>query len=238
MTFPGDSGTGLAPAAAHQSTGHVSTSGLVSRGVPLTQRVAAVGRSLASQGTAFHGKEARLECTLLGRWDAGHQEAWRVLTDLSPQAAEVCWYGLRAWIEPGFKRLKRGGWPYGHTPVWTIPRAQRRWLAIALATGWLLSVGGEAEAALPVATLPTVPGAARRQNNGWRLVGIFRQGWNLMIAALLGHQMIPVAHAVPEPWPTLPQNQCSIKTYTCKGSLPPCRRIYGQSPPPIMRIQS
>ena len=32
MTFPGDSGTGLAPAAAHQSTGHVSTSGLVSRG--------------------------------------------------------------------------------------------------------------------------------------------------------------------------------------------------------------
>ncbi|MBL8401763.1 MAG: hypothetical protein JNL00_12125, partial [Candidatus Accumulibacter sp.] len=46
---------------------------------------------------------------------------------------------------------------------------------------WLLSVGGEAEAALPVATLPvatlpTVPGAARRQNNGWRLVGIFRQG--------------------------------------------------------------
>ena len=81
-------------------------------------------------------------CTLLGRWDAGHQEAWRVLTDLSPQAAEVCWFGLRAWIEPGFKRLKRGGWPYGHTPVWTIPRAQRRWLAIALATGWLLSVGG------------------------------------------------------------------------------------------------
>jgi len=35
-----------------------------------------------------------------------------------------------------------------------------------------------------------------------------------MIAALLGHQMIPVAHAVPEPWPTLPQNQCSKKTYT------------------------
>lgn len=115
MTFPGDSGTGLAPAAAHQSTGHVSTSGLVSRGVPLTQRVAAVGRSLASQGTAFHGKEARLECTLLGRWDAGHQEAWRVLTDLSPQAAEVCWFGLRAWIEPGFKRLKRGGWPWPYT---------------------------------------------------------------------------------------------------------------------------
>lgn len=81
----------------------------------MTQRVAAVGRSLASQGTAFHGKEARLECTLLGRWDAGHQEAWRVLTDLSPQAAEVCWYGLRAWIEPGFKRLKRGGWPWPYT---------------------------------------------------------------------------------------------------------------------------
>lgn len=179
--------------------------------VPLTQRVPAVGRSFASQGTAFHSKEAKLECTLLGRWDAGHQEAWLVLTDLSPQAADVCWYGLRAWIEQGFKRLKRGGWQWQYTRMDDPARAQRLWLALALATWWLLSVGGEAEAALPAATLPTVPGAARRQNNRWRLVGIFRQGWNLIIAALLSHQMLPIAHAVPEPWPTLPQNQCSIK---------------------------
>jgi hypothetical protein len=66
----------------------------------------------------------------------------------------------------------------GNTLAWTFPRAQRLWLAIALATWWLLSVGGEAEAALPVETLPTVPGAARRQNNGGRWVGILRQGWN------------------------------------------------------------
>jgi hypothetical protein len=100
-----------------------------------------------------------------------------VLTDLSPQAADVCWYGLRAWIEQGFKRIQRGGWQWQYTRMDDPARAQRLWLAIALATWWWLSVGGEAEAALPVETLPTVPGAARRQNNGWRLVGIFRQGW-------------------------------------------------------------
>lgn len=179
--------------------------------IPLSQLVPAVGRSFASQGTAFHSKEAKLECTLLGRWDAGHQEAWLVLTDLSPQAADVCWYGLRAWIEQGFKRLKRGGWQWQYTRMDDPARAQRLWLALALATWWLLSVGGEAEAALPAATLPTVPGAARRQNNRWRLVGIFRQGWNLIIAALLSHQMLPVAHAVPEPWPTLTPTEGSIK---------------------------
>jgi hypothetical protein len=83
--------------------------------VPLTQLVPAVGRSFASQGTAFHCKKAQLECTLLGRWDAGYKEAWLVLTDLSPQAADVCWYGLRAWIEQGFKRIKRGGWQWQYT---------------------------------------------------------------------------------------------------------------------------
>ena len=134
-----------------------------------------------------------------------------VLTDLSPQAADVCWYGLRAWIEQGFKRIQRGGWQWQYTRMDDPARAQRLWLAIALATWWWLSVGGEAEAALPVETLPTVPGAARRQNNGWRLVGIFRQGWNLIVAALLSHHMIPIAHAVPEPWPTLPPTECSIK---------------------------
>ena len=47
--------------------------------VPFTQLVPAVGRRWAGQGTAFQGKRTRLACTLLGCWDAGHQEAWLML---------------------------------------------------------------------------------------------------------------------------------------------------------------
>lgn len=173
--------------------------------VPLTQLIPAVGRRFAGEGTAFHGKKTQLECTLLGCWDAKHDDPWLVLTDLPPQAADVCWYGLRAWIEQGFKRIKRGGWQWQSTRMTDPARAARLWWAIALATWWLLSVGGEAEAALPAATLPPVPGAARRQGKGWRLMGVFRRGWNLIMAALLTHQALPMGHGCPETWPSLPR---------------------------------
>lgn len=172
---------------------------------PLTELVPLVGQSFAGQGTIFQSKEAQLECVLLGRWDDGYKEAWLVLTDLPPHSANVCWYGLRAWIEQGFKRIKSGGWQWQYTRMENSDRAERLWLAIALATWWLLSVGGEAEVSLLVETLPQVPSSVRRQQHGWRLVGIFRHGWNLIMAALLNHQPVPFSHGIPEPWPILPK---------------------------------
>jgi hypothetical protein len=171
--------------------------------VPFATWVPAVGRRWQGQGTAFTGNDTQLNCTLVGCWDAGHQAAWLVLTDLPPPAAQVGWYGLRAWIEQGFTRLKSGGWQWQSTRMDAPIRAERRWLAIAIATWWLLSVGGEAEAALPAATLPPVLGAARRQGHGWRVVGIFRHGWNLILAALLTHHPLPQGRGCPEPWPAL-----------------------------------
>ncbi len=88
-------------------------------------------------------------------------------------------------------------------------RAERLRLAIALATWWLLSVGGEAEADLPEATLLPLPGAARQSRRGWRLMGIFRRGWYLILAALLNHQPLPFAYGRPEAWPTLPLTEPS-----------------------------
>ena len=172
--------------------------------VPFTTLVPAVGRRWQGRGTAFTGQKTQLDCTLLGYWSAGHQDAWLMLTDLPPYVAQACWYGLRAWIEQGFKRIKRGGWQWQYTRMDDPARAERLWLAIAIATWWLLSVGGEAEATVPVATWPPVPGAARQQGRRWRLVGIFRQGWNLIMVALLNHQPLPLGHACPEPWPELP----------------------------------
>jgi hypothetical protein len=137
-----------------------------------------------------------------------------MLTTLPPHAAQACGYGLRAWIEQGFKCLKRGGWQWQYTRMEDPARAERLWLALALATWWLLSVGGEAEAALPTATLPPMPGAARRQGKGWRLIGVFRRGWNLIMAALLTHQPLPMGQGAPEPWPVLPAGSETLSVST------------------------
>jgi hypothetical protein len=83
-------------------------------------------------------------------------------------------------------------------------RAERRWLAIAIATWWVLVVGGEAEAHQPPATFPAMPGSPRQQGRRWRLVGIFRHGWSLIVAALFNHQPLPLGRGCPEPWPAMP----------------------------------
>lgn len=36
-------------------------------------------------------------------WEAGYEYPWAVLTDLDPEQAEVSWYGMRTWIETGYK---------------------------------------------------------------------------------------------------------------------------------------
>lgn len=172
---------------------------------PFTELISATGQRFAGEGTAFKNKDAQLECVLLSRWDEGYKDAWFILTDLPIDSADACWYGLRAWIEQGFKRIKRGGWQWQYTRMEDPARAERLWLAIALATWWLISVGGEAEASLIVETLPEIPGSARRQEHGWRLVGIFRHGWNLIMAALFNNQPIPLSHGIPEPWPIMPK---------------------------------
>ena len=172
--------------------------------VPFRRLVATVGQRWQGRGTAFTQTKSRLNCTLLGCWEPGHDQPWLILTDVPPQAADACWYGLRAWIEQGFKRIKSGGWQWQYTRMTDPTRAERLWLAIAIATWWLLSVGGEAEAAIPTTTFPSVPGSPRQQGRRWRLVSIFRRGWSLIMAALFNHHRLPIGHGHPEPWPTLP----------------------------------
>jgi hypothetical protein len=36
------------------------------------------------------------------------------------------------------------------------------------------------------------------------LLGIFRRGWNEVLAAVVHHEPLPLASGKPEPWPTTP----------------------------------
>ncbi len=176
---------------------------------PLRELVPAPGTQWVGTGTAFQGPRRRLHCTLLARWEADYKDPWLLLTDLAPSAGEASWYGLRAWIEQGFKFTKRGGWQWQRTRMTDPQRAARLWLAVAVATLWLLSVGGMAEETLPMSTLLPLsaedsPVSQPRPATQLRLVSIFRQGWITILVALLNHRCLPQGRFVPEPWPQSP----------------------------------
>jgi hypothetical protein len=177
-------------------------------------------RSLASMapqaGSAWCGKVdcfsqevSRLSCTLLARWEAGYEEVWLIVTDLEPTQAAVAWYGMRSWIEAGFKSIKRGGWHWHQTKMVDPARAERLWLAIAVATLWVVSVGGEADATLPVSSLEALPVAhvARRSASGRsrpRMLSCFARGLLVIVGTLLRGGGLLFGQFHPEPWPTSP----------------------------------
>ncbi len=160
--------------------------------------------------TCFKTTSAQLDCTLLARFDPVYTDPWLILTDLPSHIADIAWYGMRSWIEAGFKDLKRGGWSWQHTKMTDPARAARLWLVIALATLWVLSVGGYAEAAIPVCSLPFLPPffpyrARPRRTSRPRLLSAFARGLCSILAALIRGDGLPFGDFVPEPWPISPQ---------------------------------
>jgi len=174
---------------------------------PLRSFVPQPGTRGQGTGTAFKRPQRRLRCTLRARWEEGYADPWLIRTDVPPAASAAGWYGLRAWIEPGVKVTKRAGWQWQRTRMTAPQRAARLWLAVAVATLWLLSVGGAVEEAIPASTLLDVSAALasqRRQRRATRLhlVNIFRRGWMLILVALLDQAPWQLGAFVPEPWPT------------------------------------
>ncbi len=85
-------------------------------------------------------------------------------------------------------------------------RASRLWLGIAVATLWVVSVGGEAEMTLPASSLEDLPvlHVARRwarRTARPRLLRCFRRGVLTILAALIQGASLPLGHFLPEPWP-------------------------------------
>jgi hypothetical protein len=126
------------------------------KSIPVTALVPRVGCRWQGRGVAFPKKpERRLECTLLACWEAGCEEPWFLVTDLAPDQAEGLWYGMRSWIERGYKLLKSGGWQWQATHMTDPDRVERLWLVLAVATCSVLAMGGEAdEDEFAAATVP------------------------------------------------------------------------------------
>src|SRR5437667_6400973 len=108
------------------------------RGVPLKTLVPEPGTTWQGTGIAFKGRYRQLPCTLLACWEAGYKDPWLLLTDLPPEASTAWWYGLRVWIEQGFKITKRAGWQWQRTQMTKPERAARLWLVSVFRRGWHL----------------------------------------------------------------------------------------------------
>jgi hypothetical protein len=163
-----------------------------------------VGRQWAGTGTIFRTRKKQLRCTLVAYWAEGCEEPWCVLTDLPPQAAMVAWYGLRTWCEQGFKVLKRGAWQWQHSRMSDPQRTERLLLALAVATLWMLSVGGELEDSLLGLELPELSGLLLTARAGRRrAVRLLRLALIWLTVCLLQGRPVPMpGRLVPEPWPS------------------------------------
>ncbi len=69
--------------------------------IALNTLVPKVGQSWKGKVTCF--KTNSIECTFDARYDEGYTDPWLIVTDLSPEVADACWYSMRSWIECLFK---------------------------------------------------------------------------------------------------------------------------------------
>lgn len=115
--------------------------------------VPAPGQAWVGQAAVF-GEEARQVATLLIVWAQGHKERWVLLTNLHPRAVATSWYGLRMWIELGFRALKSLGWQWQQTRRDEPERVARHWLVLSVATLWVLGCGTRAADAECLGTTP------------------------------------------------------------------------------------
>jgi hypothetical protein len=172
--------------------------------LPMCQLLPASGSVWAERVTCFAYHS--IECTLLACWGVQYQEPWLIVTDLSPEQGSAFWYGMRSWIEGGFKDLKRDGWQWQKTRMSDPKRAARFWLALAVATLWVVCVGGEVDHNLPVCSLNGLPAThiarrTKKRATAPRSMSCFSRGLSAILAALINQTPLPFARFFPEPWP-------------------------------------
>lgn len=172
--------------------------------LPMKQLLPVPDRCWVGEVTCFASNP--VEATLAACWSPQYKEPWLILTDLAPQLASAAWYGMRSWIEDCFKDLKRDGWQWQNTRMTDPTRAGRFWLALAVATLWVVNYGGEADANLPASQVEFLPPThiARKSKSRIstpRLLSCFTRGLIQIRTTLMQRYPIRLAIFRPEPWP-------------------------------------
>ncbi len=109
-------------------------------------------------------------------------------------------------VRTRLQRYEAWGWHWQQTQMTDRRRAERLWLALAVAMLWMVSVGTEVELVQPdsAVELPELQsllaGIGRK-----RPIRLFRLGWRWLLARAIMAQPLPLPQRlVPEPWPMLP----------------------------------
>ena len=164
-------------------------------------------------GTAFRATSKRRLGTMIVVWVDGADEPWLVMTDLAVDAAGVCWYALRFWIELGFRALKSLGWQWNKTRRTDPQRVSRHWLVLSVATLLTMAYGSRVEDA---ADLGREPGNLRAppkclspthrsaHSSPGRSVSVLRLGTAWLRRLLNRGRVWKRVWLLPEEWPKPP----------------------------------
>jgi hypothetical protein len=159
------------------------------------------GHAWVGTGIAFK-PEKRQAGTLIVVWQEGQIAPWVLLTDLAPAAVGVVWYGLRVWVELGFRALKSMGWQWQQTQRRDPDRVARHWLVLAIATLWTVAVGTRVEDATAHAICPTRFWRPPQQpSTAPRTVSLLAQGWGRLVRQVVRGRLWKRLWLLPAPWP-------------------------------------
>jgi hypothetical protein len=177
---------------------------------PIGQRVKRRGRGWKGKGEwSEHGEQ--MSGTVVIRWEKGYEEKLVVVTDLEEKDVNAAWYQMRFWIEDEYKDHKSGGWGWEQTKMTDPKRAERQWLARAVAMQMVVLLGGQEEAAEQERKRKQA-----RKRSGKRRVGrppkpicrprgreqsVLVAGQQTLQAAVIRGEEIPEGHVVTEDWP-------------------------------------
>jgi hypothetical protein len=156
-----------------------------------------VGRAFASPS---------LPGTLIVLWEEGATEPWILLTDLLPEAVGVCWYGVRVWIELGFRVLKSMGLQWQRSRRVVPDRVARHWLVLAVALLWITATGTRVEDAEATGVPPARLHAPRQcmPSPRQRQISLFRLGMAWLREQVRRGHLWHRLWLAPEPWPMHP----------------------------------
>lgn len=186
---------------------------------PARELVPGPGFAWVGTGVAYKERPKRVAATLLVVWAEDQDEPWLLLTDLAPQQVGVSWYGMRVWIELGFRALKSFGWDWQRTRRTAPARVARHWLVLAVATLLNLAVGTRLEDAdwrgIPPGKLRRVRTPPPRRV---RRVSVFARGlaW-LHVQVLRGRRWWRALWLLPEAWPDPPAGLTLIRHLPAPG---------------------